>query len=100
LHGKWIQAQDINLSHSFFKPSQSRIIVVESWLIMSDSNQNQNWHFENNHHDKEIRFFQKIGFLATKEIRFFQKIGFLATKEIRFFQKACPEELRDRISSD
>jgi hypothetical protein len=47
---------------------------------------------------KEIRFFQKIGFLATKEIRFFGKIGFLATKEIRFFGKACPEELRDRIS--
>jgi ribosomal protein S18 acetylase RimI-like enzyme len=38
---------------------------------------------------KEIRFFQKIGFLVTKEIRFFQKIGFLVTKEIRFFQKAC-----------
>ena len=44
---------------------------------------------------KEIRFFEKIGFLATevletsevfrevKEIRFFQKIGFLATKVFR-----------------
>jgi hypothetical protein len=38
---------------------------------------------------------------VTKEIRFFQKIGFLATKEIRFFQKACrpgpgPDDRRDQ----